>query len=96
MSVREAGREDTAALQAALDLLVAALDAGRIAAVALIAADAEGALVPWWGAASALGPHAGSVLRGAVAYLGARMDAAALAPTHEQPIVFGGGDTWTP
>ena len=70
--------DDTAAVTAALDGLLAAIKAGRVTAVALVAAGPDGALEPWWGAARPVGPQAGSILRGAVAYLAAVMDAEAL------------------
>jgi hypothetical protein len=67
-----------AELRAFLDELTADIAAGRVVALALVAASADGDLAVNWGALPCAGPHAGSVLRGAVAYLGARMDAAAL------------------
>lgn len=54
------------------------LEAGEVRAVAFVATTDAGTMVPWWGAARALGPHAGSILRGAVAYLAAAMDAEAV------------------
>jgi hypothetical protein len=55
------------------------LESGDAVAIALVVAGPEGTLQPWWSVSRTLGAHAGSVLRGAVAYLGARMDAEALA-----------------
>ena len=88
--------DDAEALRAALDDLQRGVEAGAVVALALVVANRAGGLEPSWGARAAAGPHAGSVLRGAVAYLAAMMDAAALAPAHEEPIVFGSGETWTP
>jgi len=78
MSARVVPLEDGGGLKAALEALLADLDAGRIRAVVIVTADAAGGLDPWWGASRSLGPHAGTVLRGMVAYLGALMDAEAL------------------
>lgn len=58
--------------------LARGVEVGRLRAVAVVAVDGSGGLEVWWGASRTLGPHAGSILRGAVAYLGARMDADAL------------------
>jgi len=69
---------DAEALQAALLLVRAGVETGAVRAVALVVVDERGGLEPAWFAAPTLGPHAGSILRGAVAYLGARMDAEAL------------------
>jgi len=62
----------------ALDDLKAQIDAGDVRAVAIVAAHGDGGLEPWWGASRSYGAHAGTVLRGMVAYLGALMDAEAL------------------
>jgi len=78
VSARVVPLEDGAGVKAALEALLADLDAGRIRAVVIVTADASGGLEPWWGASRMLGPHAGTVLRGMVAYLGALMDAEAL------------------
>jgi hypothetical protein len=55
-----------------------ALKNGEVLAVAFVTVHGDGGLLVRWGAAASLGDHAGSILRGAVAYLGARMDAKAL------------------
>jgi len=65
-------------LKDALLELLRGVEAGRLRAVALVAVDSSGGFEPVWGASRSLGPHAGSILRGAVAYLGARMDSEAL------------------
>jgi hypothetical protein len=78
MSARVISLEDPDATKRVLTELVRGVEAGRIRAVAIVAADAAGGLEPFWGASRTLGVHAGSILRGAVAYLGARMDAEAL------------------
>lgn len=70
--------ENTDELRRAVAALVAGLEKGRLRAVAVVAVDAAGGFEPWWGASATLGPHAGSILRGGVAYLAAAMDAAAL------------------
>ena len=70
--------DDTRRVGQLLDELAERLEAGEVRAVAFVVADASGGLDVWWGATQTLGPHAGSVLRGAVAYLGARMDREAL------------------
>jgi len=62
----------------ALDDLRAQIDAGDVRAVAIVAAHADGGIEPWWGASRSYGTHAGTVLRGMVAYLAAVMDAEAL------------------
>lgn len=80
MSARVVQLEDTEAVKAALLELLKGVETGHIRAVALVTADATGGLDPWWGASRSLGAHAGTLLRGAVAYLGARMDAEALEP----------------
>ena len=72
--------EDRDAVKRALYELLKGVEAGRICAVALIAADSAGGLEPWWGASRTLGAHGGTLLRGAVAYLGAKMDQEALEP----------------
>jgi hypothetical protein len=95
MSPRIIPLATTAEVDILLGDLAAMVAAGTVRAVAVVLADADGGLDTWWGASQQLGPHAGSVLRGAVAYLGARMDAAALAPD-DAPIAFGTGETWTP
>ena len=79
MSARVIPLEDAAAVKGALTELMSGLEAGRLRGVALIAVDASGGFEPFWGASRTLGPHAGSILRGAVAWLGARMDVSALA-----------------
>ncbi len=78
MSARVVQLEDTEGVTQALTELLRGVETGRIRAVALIVADTAGGLEPWWAASRTLGAHAGSILRGAVAYLGARMDAEAL------------------
>jgi len=78
VSARVVPLEDGAGVKAALEALVADVEAGKVRAVAIITADAAGGLEPWWGASRMLGAHAGTVLRGMVAYLGALMDAEAL------------------
>jgi len=79
VSARVVPLEDGAGLKAALEELRRGVEAGEVRAVAIITADAGGGLEPWWGASRSLGAHAGTVLRGMVAYLGALMDAEALA-----------------
>ena len=78
MSARVIALEDTEGVKRALEELRRGIEAGRIRAVALVTADAAGGLDPWWAASRTLGAHAGTLLRGAVAYLGARMDSEAL------------------
>jgi len=78
MSARVIPLDDTARLGTLFTELLERVDAGTVRAVAFVAVDASGGLQVEWGAARGLGVHAGSVLRGAVAYLGARMDAEAL------------------
>ena len=78
MSARVIPLDDTAGVTHALTELMGDLEAGRVRALAIIAVDASGGLAPWWGASRTLGAHAGSILRGAVTYLGACMDAEAL------------------
>lgn len=78
MSTRVIPLEDTDGVTQALTELRRGIEAGRLRAVAVIAVDAAGGFEPRWGASRTLGPHAGSILRGAVAYLGACMDAEAL------------------
>jgi len=78
MSARVIPLEDAAGVKAAVAELVSGVEEGRIRAVAIVTADVSGGLQPWWGATRSLGVHAGSILRGAVAYLGARMDSEAL------------------
>jgi hypothetical protein len=95
MSARVVPLDDTAEVARLLDALDQRIASGAVRAVAFVLADAAGGLETWWGATGTLGPHAGSILRGAVAYLGARMDAEALAPA-AAPIAYGGGDTWIP
>jgi hypothetical protein len=70
--------DDAEGIKAACADLERGVEAGRLRAVAIVAVDSSGGLEPMWGASRTLGPHAGSILRGAVAYLGARMDAEAL------------------
>jgi hypothetical protein len=78
MSARVIPLDDTDRVDQELDALSARLALGEVRAVAFVVADASGGLEVWWGASRSLGPHAGSILRGAVAYLGARMDSEAL------------------
>lgn len=78
MSARVVQLEDSEGVRAALEELRRGIETGRIRAVALVTADAAGGLDPWWSASRTLGAHAGTLLRGAVAYLGARMDSEAL------------------
>ena len=78
MSARVIALDDSAGVA---ELLLGLMDRLRTEAavgVALVVVDASGGLEVEWGAARVLGRHAGSILRGAVAYLGARMDAEAL------------------
>lgn len=70
---------DADGLLAMLEDIRAGIVRGEVTAVALVGVVARsGGLDPGWWAAPSLGPHAGSILRGAAAYLGARMDAEAL------------------
>jgi len=78
MSARVVPLENAEGVRQALDDLKAEIDAGRIRAVAIVAAHGDGGLEPWWGASRSFGAHAGTMLRGMVAWLGARMDAEAL------------------
>jgi len=78
MSARVIPLESTGGVTAVLEELRAGIAAGRIRAVVFVTADADGGLGPWWGASKTLGPHAGTMLRGMVAYVGALMDSAAL------------------
>jgi len=78
MSARVIPLDDSARVAEVLDELAVRIGNARVTAVALVVVDASGGLEVEWGAARVLGVHAGSVLRGAVAYLGARMDAEAL------------------
>jgi len=79
MSARVLLLEDTAGVEQALAELLRGIAVGDVHAIALVVVDHSGGLAPWWGAARTLGTHAGSILRGAVTYLGACMDAEALA-----------------
>jgi hypothetical protein len=78
VSARVIPLDDTEAVKHALADLARGIEAGRVRAFALVAVDSAGGFEPSWGAARSLGPHAGSILRGAVAYLAAVMDAEAL------------------
>jgi hypothetical protein len=78
MSARVIPLEDTTAVKEQLEAIQRGIDAGRIRGLALIAIDVSGDFEPLWGASRTLGMHAGSVLRGAVAWLGAAMDLQAL------------------
>jgi len=80
MSVRVVPLEDADGVKRSLTELLRGVEKGRIRAVAVVAVDAAGGFEPWCGASQTLGPHAGSIVRGAVAWLGAAMDAAALEP----------------
>jgi len=62
-----------------LDALAAEVEAGRIRALVLVTATADGGLTPCWGASRSLGPHGGTILRGMVAFIGAVIDALARA-----------------
>ncbi len=62
-----------------LDEIVRGVEAGTVVGLALVTIAPDGGLGPRWVVSSASGPHAGTILRGAVAYLGAVLDAGALA-----------------
>jgi hypothetical protein len=68
------GREITVEALAALSREI---DAGTVRGVCLVAMHADGRFTPIWYASASLGRHAGSILRGAVCWLGAEMDAKA-------------------
>ena len=70
--------DDPEALRLAMREVLDGVEAGRIKAVAVATVEASGGLGAWWAASRTLGAHAGSILRGAVAYLAAVMDAEAL------------------
>ena len=70
--------DDAGDVERVLAELTGALSEGRVRGLVVVAVLGDGGFEPWWGATRTLGPHAGSILRGAVAYLGARMDAEAL------------------
>ena len=78
MSARLLPLDDTQGVKQALAELLRGIEAGRLRGFALVAVDSSGGFESSWGAARTLGPHAGSILRGAVAYLAAVMDAEAL------------------
>jgi len=69
---------DTRRIVDALGDLVRALEAGEVCGLALVAIHADGGFFePLWFGTRGLGPHGGSILRGAVCWLGAEMDAKA-------------------
>jgi len=78
VSARVVPLEDGAGVKAALEALLLEVEAGGIRAVAIVAAHADGGLETWWAASRSFGAHAGTVLRGMIAYLAAVMDAEAL------------------
>jgi hypothetical protein len=78
MTARVIPLEDTTRLAEWIADLAKRIDAGDVRAFALVVAEPSGGLSVWWGASRQLGAHAGSILRGAVAYLGARMDVDAI------------------
>jgi hypothetical protein len=78
MSARVLALDDPEAVGRVLDELSGALAEGRVRGLVVVAIHADGGFEPFWGASQTLGVHAGSILRGAVAYLGARMDQEAL------------------
>jgi len=78
MTARVLVFENAAALRDALEELGRDIDAGGVRALVMVVARGDGGLEPWWGAERSLGVHAGTMLRGMVAYLGAVMDSAAL------------------
>ena len=78
MRARLLALENRAALDAAFSELARDIDAGRIRALVLVVAGDDGSLEPLWGAQRSLGAHAGTILRGMVAYAGALMDSEAL------------------
>jgi hypothetical protein len=80
MSAQVIPLDDSGALKTALLEVQRGVDAGRIRALAIVAVDASGGFEPFWGASRSLGAHAGSILRGAVAWLGAAMDTQAAMP----------------
>lgn len=61
----------------ALANLMRQIEAGTVRGVCLVAIHDDGGFWPLWHATKHLGPHSGSVLRGAVCWLGAAMDAKA-------------------
>jgi len=73
--------DDAVGITAALEELCAEIDAGRVRALVLVVAGQDGGLEPWWGAERSVGAHAGTILRGMVAYVGALMDREALKAT---------------
>jgi len=78
MSARVIPLEDSAGVAELVTELTARVASGEARAVALVVVDASGGLEVSWGASRTLGVHAGSILRGAAAYLGARMDLEAI------------------
>jgi len=69
---------DTRRLVSALADLIRGIESGEVQGLALVAIHAEGGFFePLWFGTRGLGPHGGSILRGAVCWLGAEMDAKA-------------------
>lgn len=58
----------------ALAELCEGIESGAVRGLALVAIHADGGFIPIWGGSRALGPHGGSILRGAVCWLGAELD----------------------
>lgn len=69
---------DTGRIVDALREVIRSVEAGEVVGLALVAIHAEGGFFePIWFGTSGLGVHGGSILRGAVCWLGAEMDAKA-------------------
>ena len=69
---------DRARIVDALGDLIHAIKSGEVEGLALVAIHTEGGFFePIWFGTRRLGPHGGSILRGAVCWLGAEMDAKA-------------------
>jgi len=78
MSERLIPLDDTEAVKQALADLIRGIESGEVHGLALVAIHADGGFFePLWFGTRALGPHGGSILRGAVCWLGAEMDAKA-------------------
>lgn len=68
--------DDTRAVLDVLDALKSDIASGAVTGLALVVIRHDG-FVPVWHASPTLGQHTGSILRGAVCWLGAEMDARA-------------------
>ena len=69
---------DTRRIVDALADLIRGIESGEIEGLALVAIHADGGFFePIWFGTRGLGPHGGTILRGAVCWLGAEMDSKA-------------------